>query len=76
MHPRSCEPFTESGAWEFVAATLETGHAMELLILDNPRGAKAYVLIIAASTDAPPIYVKVQLGSGCVIGRSFHYSGC
>ena len=24
--------------------------------------------------DDPPVYVKLQLGSGKVIGRSFHYS--
>jgi hypothetical protein len=76
MHPATGQPFTERGAWEFVAETLEAGHVFELLILENPRGAKAYVLIIAGGTNAPPIYVKLQLGSGCVIGRSFHYSHC
>jgi len=69
-------PFTEAGAWEFVAEAIEAGHAMEELTLDKPPGATAYVLIIAQPSDVPPIYVKLQLGSGCVIGRSFHYSHC
>jgi hypothetical protein len=74
--PRSNMPFTEAGAWDFVAEMLEAGHFMDTLILDNPRGAKAYVLIVAQVVGVPSIYVKVQLGSGCVIGRSFHYSHC
>jgi hypothetical protein len=76
MHPKSGEPFTERGAWEFVAEVLEAGQVMESITLDRPPGAKAYVLIIATTPMTPPIYVKLQLGAGCVIGRSFHYSYC
>jgi hypothetical protein len=68
--------FTEAGAWDYVAEVIEAGHAIEVLTLDTPRGAVAYVLIVPQGPAIPPIYIKVQLGSGCVIGRSFHYSHC
>ena len=31
-------------------------------------------MLIEIGTDLPSIYVKLQLGAGQVIGRSFHYS--
>jgi hypothetical protein len=74
--PRSGAPFTEPAAWDYIAEVLEQGHAYEVLILDRPPGAKAYVLKIPQRPDVPEIYVKVQLGAGIVIGRSFHYSNC
>ena len=74
--PRSGAMFTEPGAWDFVAEVLEQGHVMEPIVLDRPPGAIAYVLKIEQHVSVPTIYVKVQLGSGCVIGRSFHYSNC
>jgi hypothetical protein len=76
IDPRCGMPFTEPGAWDYVAEVLEGGHALEMLTLEVPAGATAYVLIVPQGTATPPIYIKVQLGSGCVIGRSFHYSHC
>src|SRR5580692_8547354 len=64
--PRSGAMFTESGAWDFVAEVLEKGHVMESIVLDRPPGAIAYVLKIAQGAGIPTIYVKFQLGSGCV----------
>jgi hypothetical protein len=66
-------PFTPSGAWQLIADKLEEGHPLEELVLKNPAGKIAYVMKI----DAEPgrrIYIKLQFGNGCVIGRSFHYS--
>jgi hypothetical protein len=71
--PRSGEAFTDEGAWLFVAELLEANHPVEVVILDKPPGKKGYVLICAGH---PPeeIYIKLQMASGCVIGRSFHIS--
>jgi len=33
-------PFTESGAWNYVADTLESGHTVEVLTLDSPQEQK------------------------------------
>jgi hypothetical protein len=66
--------FTDSGAWELIATTLERGHPVEVVTLRKPPGATGYVMMIDLETDQPPIYVKLQLGAGKIIGRSFHHS--
>jgi len=66
--------FTEASAWEFIASKLEAGHPVEILELQTPLGAKGYVMKIDIEAGAPRLYVKLQLGSGKIIGRSFHYS--
>ena len=68
------EYFTKAGAWEFIADRLEAGHPVEIVELRKPPGAKGYVMKIDIETDQPQLYVKLQLGSGVIIGRSFHYS--
>jgi len=70
--PRSGSPFTDVGAWEFVADKLEVGLQLELVQLEKPPGSTGYVLKILL--NGRQLYVKLQLGSGTVIGRSFHYS--
>lgn len=70
--PRSGVPFTDAGAWDFVAKKLDDGIPLEHVILKKPPGAKAYVLLIPLVDRI--LYVKLQLGPGAVIGRSFHYS--
>ena len=69
----SSEPFTQDGAWEFVADLLEVGHEVEVIELRVPPGKKGYVLI-AEGIAPEKIYIKLQPGSGVVIGRSFHIS--
>ena len=66
--------FTDSTAWEFIARRLECGEDVEVIELDKPKGAKGYVMTIALQPGVPALYVKLQLGSGKIIGRSFHYS--
>ena len=67
-------PFTDSGAWDLIAARLEDGHDVEVITLDNPRGKTGYVMKIELAPAAPRLYVKVQLHAGRIFGRSFHYS--
>ena len=68
------EYFTDAAAWELIAARLEEGHPVDVVSLRKPPGRKGYVMKIPLGDDVPPVYVKLQLGSGTVIGRSFHYS--
>lgn len=66
-------PFTEAGAWRFIADLLDQGHPFDdIIVLDNPPGALGYVM--KKQTRYGEIYIKLQLGGDCVFGRSFHYS--
>jgi hypothetical protein len=71
INPRDGQPFTPAGAWEYIAELLET-HPIDEMELDQPAGKTGYVMKVA-SPDGE-IYIKLQLGSGKIIGRSFHYS--
>ncbi len=65
--------FTPDSAWEFVAEKLEDEkQKAQWVELRKPLGKKAIVLVVASNGEA--IYIKVQLGAGKIIGRSFHYS--
>lgn len=66
--------FTDAAAWELIASKLEDGHPVEVVELDKPPGATGYVMKIDIEPGHPLLYVKLQLGSGKIIGRSFHYS--
>lgn len=66
--------FTDTTAWELIATRLEQGQHVKVIELQKPRGRKGYVMSIDLGTDTPNLYVKLQLGSGQIIGRSFHYS--
>ena len=66
--------FTDAAAWEFIASRLEDGHPVEVVELRKPAGATGYVMKIDVEPRQPLLYVKLQLGSGKIIGRSFHYS--
>lgn len=65
---------TDRSAWEFIAMKLGAAHPVEIITLRKPEGNRGYVMHIALEPDRPELYVKLQLGSGKVIGRSFHYS--
>lgn len=67
-------PFTNAGAWELIAAKLESGHDVEAVALRKPAGATGYVMKIEIDPAAPLLYVKVELRAGRILGRSFHYS--
>ena len=74
VHPKFGMYFTYSGAWEFLADLLEEGHEIEEEVLSNPPGERAYVMRVDVGPNYPKLYVKIQIKSGCVLGRSFHYS--
>jgi len=74
VNPATGEPFTDMGAWEFVADLLESGHPLEEVILKEPPGKRAYVMRVDLGPGSPQLYIKVRLGSGAIIGRSFHLS--
>ena len=67
-------PFTGPAAWDLIASRLEGGHPVEVIELDKPPGATGYVMKIDIAPGQPQLYVKLQMGSGKIIGRSFHYS--
>jgi hypothetical protein len=71
--PRAPEDyFTDDSAWEFVAECLESGCYVEVVELRLPPGKKGFVFKAASGTRGEHIYIKLQLGSETVIGRSFH----
>ncbi len=67
-------PFTEAGAWEFIAIQLENGHEVNEVTLDKPPGCTGYVLEIAGEDGQATIYIKLEIVGTKVYGRSFHYS--
>lgn len=66
--------FTDASAWDLIASKLEEGHAVETVSLRHPPRKIGYVMKIQLNATSPILYVKLQLGSGKIIGRSFHYS--
>ena len=66
--------FTDPAAWELIAAKLEEGHPVEVVVLRKPKDKLGYVLKVDLGGGDPLIYIKLQVGSGKIIGRSFHYS--
>jgi len=68
-------PFTDADAFEAIADAFEND-ALEIRIvtLRIPPGRTAYEILIPQPSGRAPIYAKVQLGSGQVLARSFHYS--
>ncbi len=72
INPEDGQPFTDAGCWELVADHLEAGTPLTEVELRYPPGKKAYEIIV--DVGGQDVYVKLQLGAGKVIGRSFHYS--
>ncbi len=67
--------FTNDGAWELIASKLASGHRVEIMALEKPKGATGYVLKIQlGSSMRPRLYVKLELHRGWILGRSFHDS--
>lgn len=75
INPEVGLPFSDAGAWEFIAQQLEAGQPLTEIVLDKPPGKSGYVMIIHLVDERPSLYVKLELGgAGKVFGRSFHYS--
>lgn len=73
LNPETNQPFTPDGAWDFIVKKLSQGHEIDTVTLDVPIGKIGYVLKIDGAHNEK-IYVKLQIGSGKVVGRSFHIS--
>jgi hypothetical protein len=53
---------------------IEIGTEIEVVELTQPPGKKGYVMSLPSHDPTTPLYVKLQLSSSFVIGRSFHYT--
>jgi len=74
VNPEVDMPFTEAGAWHFVAHLLDTGHPIQQVTLRQSHSEVAYVMLVDLKPGTPKLYVKLQLKGGKICGRSFHYS--
>lgn len=66
--------FTDDSAWELIASKLDSGHQVETVELKKPKGKTGYVMKIQLESSPRPLYVKLELHRGWILGRSFHYS--
>jgi hypothetical protein len=74
INPENDMPFTEAGAWEYVACLAEKGQHFTEVELRKPKGDIAFETEIVPRENLPRLYIKVQLKCGKVWGRSFHNS--
>jgi hypothetical protein len=65
--------FSDQSAWDFIGELLAAGEPVRCIRLRVPPGRKGFVMKPTLA-DGRVLYIKLQLGSGAVIGRSFHYS--
>lgn len=68
--PATGQPFTKDAAWERVRTELENCD-LKTRVMDHPPGKIGYWFHFH-DAKGTKIYVKLQLGSGFVLGRSFH----
>lgn len=73
-HPESGLPFTDVGAWNFIADLLESGHDVREMVMQKPPGKTGYEILADGYVGCPQIYIKLTLSSNLVNGRSFHNS--
>ena len=71
INPEDGQPFTRDGAWTRVVAELSSGCHLNPKVLDIPAGKTGYEFHFADGRGVR-IYVKLQITSGRVVGRSFH----
>lgn len=69
--PQTGEAFTADGAWVFIERALADGCLLQSIELDRPKGKTGY-WFHGEDARGTRIYIKLQLGSGMIIGRSFH----
>lgn len=73
IHPAWGEPFTTDNCWSFIAAAIADGAPVEEIVLRHPPGKRAFVLKLPGAGGLT-IYIKLELLSDVVLGRSFHES--
>lgn len=74
LHPQSGLPFTDVGAWNFVADLLESGCEASAIAMEKPPGTTGYVILTSGYPGYPKIYIKLTLTASIIHGRSFHNS--
>lgn len=67
-------PFTEEGAWQFIADCVENNTPITQINLEKPPGEIGYVMLVSIKDAHARLYIKIQLWKGSIVGRSFHYS--
>lgn len=72
--PTTEAPYTPAAAWDRVVEELRTGCTVQMKTLEKPPGKTGYVFKFADARGTM-IYVKLQIVSGKVVGRSFHKDG-
>ncbi len=65
------QPCTLDGSWRMVEAYLLGTGAIKAVLLKRPPGRTGYWFHMY-DHDGNRIYVKLQMGSGLIFGRSFH----
>jgi hypothetical protein len=71
--PGTIDVFTEASAWTLIGQLLLNGTEVTELVLNQPQGKTAYVML-APGANNELIYIKLELGGSMVIARSFHIS--
>lgn len=66
-------PFTDAGAWDFIATHVESGGELYLTELQQPKGRNAYVIFVPPSQRWRGLYIKFELTHPGLWGRSFHH---
>lgn len=74
IHPEYREPFTVDNCWTWIAEAIQAGAIVEIITLKKPPGKRGFVLKLDGHAGIK-IYVKLQMLSEVVYGRSFHESG-
>lgn len=74
LDPKTGSPFTDPGAWDFVASLLESGHEVTVIAMQKPPGQLGYQMTVSGFPGQPDIYIKLTLTKHMVNGRSFHPS--
>lgn len=72
--PRSGQPFTQFGAWEFIAECLEADSPFEEMDLTDYPGKRGYVMKVTIPDEKRLLYTKLLLLRDQVAGISFHLS--
>jgi hypothetical protein len=65
------QPFTTRNCWDFIYDSIQSGVEIEVKPMSD--GKTGYVLKVSLPQNRT-LYIKLQIGCGYVIGKSFHYS--
>jgi hypothetical protein len=74
LQPESGLPFTDVGAWNFIADIVECGCDVREITMAKPLGKIGYEILAAGHQGCPQIYIKLTLSASLIHGRSFHNS--